>query len=422
VTTQRVTDVLVVGGGPAGSSAAYWAATAGLNVLLLEREVMPRERVCGDALTPKAAGQLYDMGLEEDTKELHRHFGLRMTARGHSIDLDWPGDHDHPDHGLVIRRSRLDTLLNSNAVRAGAEVWTGVEVKNPIIEYGHLRGCQAVGTGAGTGPEGALEVRAKFVIIADGPISNFGRALGTARSRNYAQGLAIRGYFQCERHMENQLELVFDLRNKSGDELPGYGWVFPVGDGTVNVGVGLLSHHFGNEAISLEDLFEHWVSQIPSHWEINSEHIEDKPLSGRLPMGGSVQPRSGPNWLVVGDAAGSVNPFNGDGVEPALNNGRLAASVISSAIATGDGLELRKYESDLELTYDRYYKLGRIATKTLGRPGLMRKLTLLGIQSRVVTELALRISSNLINNDAGGTESVYQVATQLARLVPDRDK
>ena len=222
--------------------------------------------------------------------------------------------------------------------------------------------------------------------------------------------------------MENQLELVFDLRNKSGGELPGYGWVFPVGDGTVNVGVGLLSHHFGNEAISLEDLFQHWVSQIPSNWEINSKNIEDKPLSGRLPMGGSVQPRSGPNWLVVGDAAGSVNPFNGDGVEPALNNGRLAASVISAAIATGDGLELRKYEAELELSYDRYYKLGRIATKALGRPGLMRKLTLLGIQSRVVTELALRISSNLINNDAGGTESVYQVATQLARLVPDRDK
>ncbi|HCK74257.1 MAG TPA: hypothetical protein DHW19_04760, partial [Acidimicrobiaceae bacterium] len=119
--------------------------------------------------------------------------------------------------------------------------------------------------------------------------------------------------------------------------------------------------------------------------------------------------------------AGSVNPFNGDGIEPALTNGKLAASVTNTAIKTGDGLELRLYEQELASRYDHYYRLGRLATKALGKPGLMRRFTLLGIQSRVLTELVMRISTNLVNNDAGGTESVYEIGKAVARLIPERD-
>ena len=104
-----------------------------------------------------------------------------------------------------------------------------------------------------------------------------------------------------------------------------------------------------------------------------------------------------------------------------MSNGRLAATVIGDAISSGDGLELRQYEKQLVSNYDHYYRLGRLATKALGRPGLMRRLTLLGIQSRVLTELVMRISTNLVNNDAGGTESVYEIGKVIARLVPDRD-
>jgi flavin-dependent dehydrogenase len=171
----------------------------------------------------------------------------------------------------------------------------------------------------------------------------------------------------------------------------------------------------------MRELFDQWIRQIPEYWGIASEDIENEPEGGRLPMGASVHPRSGPNWVVVGDAAGSVNPFNGDGIEPALSNGRLAATVISDAIRNGDGLELRQYEKQLASKYDHYYRLGRLATKALGRPGLMRRFTLLGIQSRVLTELVMRISTNLVNNDAGGTESVYEIGKVIARLIPDRD-
>lgn len=231
----------------------------------------------------------------------------------------------------------------------------------------------------------------------------------------------MRGYFPSAKHNEDIIESVFDLRDGNGHQLPGYGWVFPVGDGTVNTGVGLLSHHHGNDPSSIQQLFEQWLMQIPENWEIDISNPEMSPKSGRLPMGASVRPRSGPNWLVVGDAAGSVNPFNGDGIEPALTNGKLAASVTNTAIKTGDGLELRLYEQELASRYDHYYRLGRLATKALGKPGLMRRFTLLGIQSRVLTELVMRISTNLVNNDAGGTESVYEIGKAVARLIPERD-
>jgi geranylgeranyl reductase family protein len=420
VTETLDCDVLVVGGGPAGCAAAYWLARAGRDVLLIERSAHPRERVCGDALTPVAVGELIDMGCDPDVARWHRHHGLRITAHGQSLEVRWPQGEQWPGYGVVVRRSRLDALTFARAQSAGARVLTGTEVTAPLITDGHLRGCTAQG-GAGALHK-HVTARARYVVIADGPRSNFGRALGTVRTRTYAQGLAMRAYYPTPRHAEPWIESVFALADRAGSQLPGYGWVFPVGDGTANVGVGLLSHHYGNEAISLEHLFEQWAQQIPEHWEINSDGPRSEPAGGRLPMGGSVRPRLGPNWVVVGDAAGSVNPWNGDGVGPALATGRLAAEVIGRALDADDGLELRRYEAVLAERWERYHHLGRLTTRALGRPGLMRKLTQLAIRSPSMGNLAMRVSTDLLQDRAGplGPRGIYRTAAGMARLWRDR--
>lgn len=411
--------MLVVGGGPAGSAAAYWLASTGRDVLLIERSTHPRERVCGDALTPIAVGELIDMGCDPSAARWHRHHGLRITAHGQSLEVPWPRDGQWPGYGVVVRRSRLDALTFARAQSAGARVLSGTEVTAPLITDGHLRGCVARASGA---THEQVTARARYVVIADGPRSHFGRALGTVRTRTYVQGLAMRAYYPTPRHAEPWIESVFALADDAGSQLPGYGWVFPVGDGTANVGVGLLSHHYGNEAISLERLFEQWTQQIPERWEIDPAGPRTEPAGGRLPMGGSVRPRSGPNWVVVGDAAGSINPWNGDGVGPALATGRLAAEVIGQALDADDGLELRRYEAELAARWQRYHHLGRLTTRALGRPGLMRKLTQLAIRSPRMGNLAMRVSTDLLQGNAGpiGPRGIYWAASGAARLWRDR--
>lgn len=447
--TTLTCDVLVVGGGPAGCAAAYWSARAGHDVLLLERATHPRERVCGDALTPVAVGELVAMGCDPIAARWHRHRGLRITAHGRSLEVPWPQGEQWPDYGVVARRPRLDALLAARAQAAGARLLTGMEVTAPLISDGHLRGCYAtrrlpgIGEASRKSASGAnashgetresdcrsvgeshhdLAARARYVVIADGPRSNFGRALGTARTRTYAQGLAMRAYYLTPRHDEPWIESVFALTDREGSQLPGYGWVFPVGDGTANVGIGLLSHHDGDEAISLEGLFEQWTLQVPGRWEIDATHPCSEPMGGRLPMGGSVRPRSGPNWVVVGDAAGSVNPWNGDGIGPALTTGRLAAEVIGRALDTDDGLELRRYEEALAARWQRYHHLGRLTTRALGRRGLMRQFTRLAIRSPHMGHLAMRVSTDLLASpDApSAARRIYQAASTVARLRPDR--
>ena len=415
-------DVLVVGGGPAGCAAAYWSAQQGRDVLLIERSSHPRERACGDALTPVAVGELIAMGCDPVAARWHLHRGLRITAHGQSLEVLWPQDAQWPSYGAVVRRPRLDALMFGRAQAAGARTLTGTEVTAPLISDGHLRGCHGIARQGSDGSSEELTALARYVVIADGPRSGFGRALGTVRTRTYAQGLAMRAYYPTPRHAEPWIESVFALTDSGGEQLPGYGWVFPVGDGTANVGIGLLSHHYGNEAISLEGLFEQWSQQIPDRWEIDPAGPASPPVGGRLPMGGSVRPRSGPNWVVVGDAAGSVNPWNGDGIGPALATGRLAAEVIGHALDADDGLMLRGYETALAGRWERYHHLGRLTTRALGRPGLMRKLTQLAIRSPRMGDLAMRVSTDLLQSNTGplGPRGVYRAASGMARLWRDR--
>ena len=413
----RPLDVLVVGGGPAGAATAYWLAEAGHDVAVVERKTFPRDKTCGDGLTPRAVRQLADMGLEDQLAAAsHRFDGLRAVAHGITLELPWPEHPEFPAYGYVVRRRHLDQLVAEHAVKAGATLWQGTEAMAPVVDRGLLAGA-VVRRGRSGKPE---EVRARYLVVADGANSRFGRALGTARERSFPQGMAIRGYWNSPFHDDPWIESVLDVRDRNGHSLPGYGWIFPVGDGTVNVGIGLLSTFRDWKSVNTSHLMAEFAATAPARWGISPDTQVGQPTGGRLPMAGSVGPKSGPTFLVVGDAAGSVNPFNGEGIDYAYETGRLAADVLDEALTTGDGLALRRYPESLQREFGLYFKVARGFAALIGRPALMRELTRVGMQSRPLMEWVLRIMANLLRPDeVGPAEAAYRVVATLARLVPE---
>ena len=415
------TQVAVVGGGPSGAACAYWLAEAGHEVLLVEKKRYPREKTCGDGLTPRAVRQLEDMGLAGDLARHHRFEGLRSIAFGRTLELKWPDHPDFPSYGYVVTRHDLDQLVAERAEKAGATVWQQSEAVAPVMEGDAVRGVQvrrkggSAGAGAGAGGD-VEEVRARFVVVADGANSRFGRALGTARDRSYPLGMAIRGYYRSPRHDEPWIESHLDIRDRSGKVLPGYGWIFPVGDGRVNVGVGLLSTFSRWKDVNTSHLMDAFVAHAPASWDLRPETSCGPPTGGKLPMAFSVRPHSGPSHLVVGDAAGAINPFNGEGIAYAYETGRMAAEAVGRALTSGDPAALQDYERRVEEAYALYYKVACAFVKVIGRPALMRTLVGTGMHSRTLMEWVLRIMANLLRPDElGPAEAAYKALAAVAR-------
>ncbi|HEV3401823.1 MAG TPA: geranylgeranyl reductase family protein [Acidimicrobiales bacterium] len=402
--------MLVVGGGPSGAACAFWLAEAGHDVLLLEKKRYPREKTCGDGLTPRAVKELEDMGLAEALARHHRFGGLRSIAFGRTLELEWPETPGFPRYGYVVTRHDLDQLVAERAVKAGATLWEGSEAVAPLLDDGGR-------------VAGAVVKRKPHPDVADGANSRFGRALGTSRNRSWPQGMAIRGYFTSPRHDEPWIESHLDVHDPDGNVLPGYGWIFPVGDGRVNVGVGLLSTFRHWKSVNTTKLMDAFVGWAPESWGIAPETSCGPPVGGRLPMGMAVGPSSGPNWLATGDAAGTINPFNGEGIAYAYETGRFAAEALGAALATGDPAALRTYDERLQAEYALYFKVARAFVRVIGRPALMRALVGTGMHSRTLMEWVLRIMANLLRPDElGPAEAAYKAVAAIARLAPERDR
>ncbi len=419
-------DVLVIGGGPAGSSCAYWLAEAGWDVALVEKKVFPREKTCGDGLTPRSVRQIADMGIESALTGAHRYGGLRAHAYGRVLDLPWPEHPSFPSYGYVITRHDLDAIVNERAVKAGATVWQGTEAVEPLLdEHAPTGSLLPSCTGAvvrekesGT----SRAVRARYVVVADGANSRFGRALGAARDRNQPMGMALRGYYTSPGHDRSFIESHLDIRDGDGKVVPGYGWIFPLGDGRVNVGVGLLSTDKRWKGVNTSTLMDHFVAWAPAEWELSPATALGPPTGGKLPMGLAVGPRVGATTLVVGDAAGAINPFNGEGIAYGYETGRLAAAALGEALS-GDGFTaLERYEDRLEDAYGLYYRVARAFIRMISRPELMQLCVGTGMHSESVMGWLLRIMANLLRPDeTGPAEAAYRALALVARLVPDGD-
>ena len=438
-------DVLVVGGGPSGAACAYWLADAGWDVVLVEKKRFPREKTCGDGLTPRAVRQLQDMGLEGALAGAHRYEGLRSCAYGMSLELRWPSHPSFPSHGYVITRHDLDQLVVERAAKAGATVWQETEALEPILDPDRglpaaalsaatprTRRADAAAGGAGaalapcTGavvrhrPTGTTrEVRARYVVVADGANSRFGRALGTARDRSYPLGLALRGYYRSPRHDDPFIESHLDVRDEHGRVVPGYGWIFPLGDGRVNVGVGLMSAEGRWKGVNTGKLMAAFLANAPASWELSPAAACGPATGGKLPMGFAVGPRWGPTAVAIGDAGGSINPFNGEGIAYGYETGRLAAACVGAALRGGGADALAEYERRLTDAYGLYYKVARHFVGLISRPRLMQACVWTGMHSQPIMATLLRIMANLMRPDElGAAEVAYAALASIGLVTP----
>lgn len=406
-------DVLVVGGGPGGSAAAHWLARAGYSVVLVEKKEYPREKTCGDGLTPRSIHQLTEMGFDFDAAEFHRVDGLRAYAGELVLEMEWPDHPVYPAWGGVIRRADLDQQVAGLAEKQGVEVIQHTTA-HPVMEGGRIA---AVELSSGGGVD---RITPGFVVVADGSLSRFGRALGAVRDRRLPYGLAARAYFSSPMSSDGFMESQLNLHDEAGATVPGYGWVFPMGDGTVNIGVGVLSTFHRWKELNTSTLMRAMVASAPPHWEVGPESQLGEERGGKLPMSFSVGPLVGRNWVLVGDAAGAINPFNGEGIAYAYETGRMAASHVAAALESGEPGRLWGYRDEVVDTYDQYYRVARAFVRAVGRPGVMRALTRTGLRNRTLMEWTLRVMANLLRpGERHLAEAAFGMVERLVRLGPE---
>ncbi len=409
-------DVIVVGAGPSGSTTSYYLAQSGLKVLLLEKTQFPREKVCGDGLTPRSVKQLLDMGIEPTEENgWIKNKGLRIIAGKHRLELKWPELETFPNYGLVRTRHDFDEILAKRAESAGVDLRQNTRVMGPIRD--EVTG-RVIGVNAKT-QDGNISYRAPFVVAADGVSARMALALGLQRREDRPMGVAVRTYYKSPRTNDDFMESWLELWD--GDKLlPGYGWIFGVGDGTSNVGLGILDSSPAFQSIDYKDLLKKWLEQTPLEWGYRDENMVGEIRGAALPMGFNRQPFYTQGMILVGDSGGMVNPFNGEGIAYAMESGKIAAEVIHQAAAAGNDFArekvLHQYPALMKERLGGYYTLGRVFVKIIGNPEVMKIATKYGLGYDRLMRFTLKLLANL--TDPNSKETSDRIINALSRIAP----
>jgi geranylgeranyl reductase family protein len=409
------TDVLVVGAGPGGSAAAYHLARHGVDVIVVEKTAFPREKVCGDGLTPRSVAAMLRMGIDPDGEPgFERIRGLRVYSRSATIELPWPELSSWPGYGLVMPRIDFDHLLVQRAEKAGARIMERTEALEPVFGDGWVTGAR-VRPADDKDAEPTL-IRARFTIAADGAASRFAKPAGIRRDDSRPLGIAARRYYRTPYHPGPWFESWLDLWE--GELLlPGYGWLFPVEGGRINLGAGLLNTFKDFKQVSAQRLFSAFATMLPPAWEIDEEHAEGRVLSGPLPMSMNRVPRVVPGMLLIGDAAGAVNPFNGEGIAYAIETGEIASELVHEALVKDRPGLTMSYPTVLDDRYGAYFSIGRGFAKVIGRPAIMSQATKYLLPNPRVMGFAMRVMANLTDGkDGDAQDRLFYLLERLAKV------
>ncbi len=421
-TSDGEADVIVVGAGPAGSTAAAYLARAGLDVLLLEKSTFPRPKVCGDGFTPRGMKQIIDLGIDCSEKNgwLHNK-GLRVVGGGVTLELDWPTLASFPNFGAVRPRQDFDELLVRNAEKAGARLHEDTSVSEAILDdAGRVIGVTGhVGKGKDKVP---VSYRAPLTLACDGVSARLALSLGMVKRDDRPMGVAVRRYYTSPRTHDDFLESHLELWDRSDPAnpklLPGYGWIFGMGDGTSNVGLGILSTSKAYGTTDYRALLKSWLDGTPDEWGYRDENAVGTVGGAALPMGFNRTPHYRPGLLLVGDAGGMVNPFNGEGIAYAMESAAVASRVAVQALArSGASAEaaLAGYPAAMSDALGSYYRIGNLFSKLIGNPTIMAMATKYGLPRETLMRFILKLLANLYDpRDGSVSDRVIVAMTKLA--------
>ena len=397
-------EVVVVGAGPSGSAAAAWAARSGHEVLVIDAAEFPRDKACGDGLTPRAMVELERLGLGDWLHGRVRHHGLRMSGFGADVQVHWPGP-SFPAASSAVPRTELDDRIRAVAEESGAGMLLGRKAVD--VAWDAAGRVQALLLADGT------RVRCRWLIVADGARSPLGRVLGRQWHQQTVYGVAVRGYLASPRAAEPWISSDLELRSAEGQVLPGYGWIFPLGNGEVNIGVGALATAKRPADVALRTLIRRYSDLKSAAWGFTGPPRAVS--SALLPMGGAVSGVAGANWMLVGDAAACVNPLNGEGIDYGLETGRLAAEMV------GNTDMHTAWPALLQHHYGRGFSVARRLGLLLTVPRFLPLTGPLAMRSTTLMGIAVRVMANLVTeDDADWVARVWRAAGAGSRLADRR--